>query len=270
MPYTPVQIANAFIQTGELADALDTLTQHLDAQPMDDAARRLRMGVLLRLRDEIHLRTALADFDLLSEVTADDQVQRSVILERLGDLDGAALAMEQARALKSTDDRLTERLLHLLAAQGKIVEALDQVRGQERTWRWLQWEGDLLVLVGDDQTATARYGLALAQLDARFDVEAEPYLAPIKARILLARGHAYRRLEQIEQAEAHYLEAARLIPSDPTIPFYRGLLAAQRGDLEMAISLCRAGLASASASLQENMLTMLRDYPPELERKIKG
>ena len=266
MPYSPLQLADAYIQTGELADALAALTQHLDADPGDDSARRLRIGLRLRLEGD-HLRAALADFDQLAAPTARDFAQRAVILERLGDLDGAAQAVEQARTLNPSDDRLTEQLLHLWRVQAKTATALDLLRSQPRTWRWLQWEGDFLVQAGDDITATARYGLALAQIDARFDVGVDKYLAPIKARILLARAHAYRRLDQIDQAENAYLEAGQLIPNDPAIPFHRGLLAYARGDLPTAIDLCRLGLTHASPTLRNELFNTLNAYP-ELQEKV--
>jgi tetratricopeptide (TPR) repeat protein len=166
--------------------------------------------------------------------------------------------VQEARTLDPHNERLTERLLHLWTAQGQTTAALDLVRSQARTWRWLQWEGDLLVQAGDDMTATARYGLALAQLDSRFDVSRDKYLAPIKARILIARAHAYRRLDQIDAADEHYQAAGQIIPDDPTLAFNRGLLAFARGDHEAAVQLCREGLAHANATLHNEMLAVLR------------
>ena len=39
--YNPITLADAFIQAGELDDALDALNQHLEANPSDDDARRV-------------------------------------------------------------------------------------------------------------------------------------------------------------------------------------------------------------------------------------
>lgn len=256
MTYTPMQLAEAFIQTGELADALDALDQHLDSSPGDEAARRLRIAVLLRLGGGDHLRQALSDFDSVTPLTADDEVQRSLILEKLDNLEDALQAMMRARSLNPVDDRLVERSLHLLIAQGKTGAALELVRTQPRAWRWLQWEGDLLVLTGDDMTATARYGLALAQLNERYPAD-DRFTTPIRARLLLARGDAYRRLGDLNQAEKHYIAAGKLIPTDPMIPFNRGLLAAERGSLPDALELCRRGLDQASIFLQKEMKTLL-------------
>jgi Flp pilus assembly protein TadD len=256
-----MQLAEAFIQTGELHDALDALNQQLDAHPGDDGARRLRIGVMLRMADDEHLRLALADFAHLAHLTADDYTQQSVILERLHDLEGAVAALSNARELKPADARLAERSLHLLIAQGKTSAALEVVRAQTRSWRWLQWEGDLLAMRGDDVMATARYGLALAQVDELFDTSVDKYIAPVKARLLLARAGAYRRLGQIEQADSHYRDAANLIPDDPTIPFNRGLLAMLQDSLPDALDLCRQGLTHARAMLRAEMEQALRSDP---------
>ena len=50
--YSPIELAEAFIRTGELADALDALNPHLEAQPNDETALRLRAAVLMRLPGE--------------------------------------------------------------------------------------------------------------------------------------------------------------------------------------------------------------------------
>lgn len=271
MPYTPMQLAEAFIQTGELTDALEALNQHLDANPGDDATRRLRIGVLLRLADDNYLNKALADFDQLADINADDEVQRSVILERLHDSEGALEAMTRARAINPDDARLVERNLYLLAAQNKIDAALEFVRTQPRTWHWLQWEGDLLVMCGDDMMATARYGLALAQMNERYTAD-DGFITPIRARLLLTRGDAYHRLGDFAQAEKHYIAAGKLIPTDPMIPFNRGLLAMQRGSLPDALKFCRKGYDEASAALRMEMEIVLRGDAlyAELARQLLG
>ncbi len=84
MGYSPMELAEAFIQTGELPDALDALNQQLTAYPDDETARRLRAQVLMRLPGEEHLRAALHDLDQLASPTAEDGLLRGILLEQLG------------------------------------------------------------------------------------------------------------------------------------------------------------------------------------------
>jgi tetratricopeptide (TPR) repeat protein len=256
MPYTPMQLAEAFIQTGELADALQAIDQQLGARPDDDHARRLRAAVLLRLDA---LADALHTLDQLAVPGAADHAQRAIILERGGDLPGALAAMRAAHEADPADSRLTERYIRLLSASGEHELALALARSQPRTWRWLQWEGDLLAQSGDDRMATARYGLALAQLEAQPDEAAAGYLAPLRARLLLARAHAYRRLGEYALAGEHYAAADDIMPNDPAIPFYRGLIHAAQGDSETAEALCRAALQQAAPEVAAGLRAELAD-----------
>jgi tetratricopeptide (TPR) repeat protein len=259
MAYTPMQLAEAFIQTGEFDDALDALNQHLQTEPGDDSARRMRIVVLLQLNGTDQLRLALEDSDQLQTPSADDLMRRSIILERLADLAGALQSMKTARALAPENERLVEREVHLLLAQNRLAEARTLVESQPQTWRWMQWAGDLAARDGDHAAAVERYDSALSQLDSRFDLSADQAARAIKARLLLARANTYRALKRPEQAESDYAEAAAIIPDDPIIPFNRGLLALERGDLESAVNLCREALAAASDTLQTNMRQTLKD-----------
>jgi tetratricopeptide (TPR) repeat protein len=258
MPYSPMQLAESFIKTGELTDALDALNQQLEEQPHDDEARRLRIDVLLRLAEVDYLQSALADINTLAEITAADYQRESVLYERLGDTAKAIESMHKAHKLAPADERLSERLLNLLMAQKHYAAALELVREQEKSWRWLQYEGDVLVLMGDDTLATARYGLVLAQLETFEGVMRADYLQGIKARVLLVRAHAYRRLQQIENAREHYQAAQLLLLKDPTISFNLGLLDALSGDIDSAVTQCRAALTNAPQILQDEMRESLR------------
>jgi tetratricopeptide (TPR) repeat protein len=251
LTYSPLELAAAFIQTGELDDALAALNQHLEDHPEDDRVRRWRINVLRQLD---HAPSALEDFPHLSEHTPDDMLNHSVLLEQAGEVEAAIEVMTAACAHWPENERLAERSVQLLMMAGRYDTALDVVRQQPRNWRWLGWEGDLLAQMGDDMTATARYGLALAQLGEQRD----SWLGPIRARLLLARAHAYRRLEFYEQADEAYLEAKVIVPDDPMIPFLRGLLRFLQDDLETALILCRPAYAAASEVLRRQMQQELR------------
>lgn len=260
MPYSPLQLAEAFIRTGELADALDALSAHLAVQPNDADARRLRAAVLLRQGDPASLQAALADLAALPDLTADDLIQQSVVYERSGQIGAALDAARQALALRPSDERLAERLVWLLTAYGDPLSALEVVRAQPRTWRWLEREGDLLARLGDWAAAAARYELALAQLETAFPVSSA-FVDGLRAAALLKQAEAFRRLDDAGNA-ANCLDAAEtLTPTEPLIPFLRGLLLAQAGNTADALALCAPAYALASAALRAEMRRALTDDP---------
>lgn len=264
MSYSPLELAAAFIQTGELNDALDALNTHLAQQSQDDRARRLRIGVCKHLGGD-HLQTALTDFEHIHTPEPEDVIQHSTLLEQSRQPDAALGVLAKAHNQWANHERLTERYLQVLLAHSQTETALLVVGVQPREWRWLQWEGDALALRGDHLLATARYGLALAQLADLVTEASARYFAPIQARLLLARAGAYCRAGLLDQAEEHYAAAATLIPDDPAIPFNQGLLAWLRGDQEQALRLCRAALQSARESLRAHLLA---DCEPELQELL--
>lgn len=272
MPFSAWQMAEACLQAGEVQDALQALEDHLKASP-DDAGRRLHAALLLRLRsDEAGLRRALADLDALSEEETDDLVQRSILYEKLGDAKAAQAQMRRTLEDRPDDERLVERLVWLLRQAGQLNEALALIRQQVRTWRWLRWEGDLLAELGDDTTASARYGLAMAQMEAQFDLSAEKHLAAQYAQMALARGNAFSRMGLVAAAEESYAIAAQHL-KDPGLDFNRGLLRLLSGELDEAEALCRAGLAAVSEAVRVTLWAELRAeerYARLLERLEQG
>ena len=123
MPYSPLQLAQAFIQTGEIEDALDALNEHLDTTPDDTEGRRLRAQVLARIPGETALRKALADLDALSEQTAHDYILRSALWEKLGRGAESLEAAARGHQTHPEDERLIERYLYVLRTQGDFAGA---------------------------------------------------------------------------------------------------------------------------------------------------
>lgn len=259
MAYTPLELAQVFIKTGELQDALDALATQLEQHPDDDETRRLRAQVLLRLPSPDNLRTALEDLDSLPQKQLEDHVLESIVHERAGQPDKAIHAMQIAHRTAPHDPRINERLIDLLITHADYQEALRLIQAQPRTRGWLEREADLLVKMGQDTMATARYGLALSHMDQTFDVANNQTHAAMKARVLMARGNAYRRLGQIDTARDHYIQARSLMPDDPALDFNLGLLAASDNQPEKALSLCQNALKQAAPALRAEMLQALTD-----------
>jgi hypothetical protein len=269
--YTPLELAEAFIQAGELVDALTALDEHLAAHPADVEARRLRASVRLRLDDPAGARDDLAALETLNR---DDHLTRLTIFERLDDSSGLAGAMQAAYTAYPDDPRVVERYLHLLQAQGDLKTARAVAAAQPATWRWDVWRGDLARADGDLSTAIAAYTAALSALAAAYAIDTERparvlagatseaialTVAGEYARLRLARAGVYVDLQDDAQADADYAVAGVLLPDDMTIPFNRGLIAWRQGDHPRARSLMQAALAGASAAMRARLRANLPD-----------
>ncbi|MFW5772892.1 MAG: hypothetical protein ACOCZH_06155 [Phototrophicaceae bacterium] len=273
MSYTPLQLAEAFIQAGELADALDALNTHLAAEPADDGARRLRAAVRLRLATVDDLHAALADLDSLTEAQPHDAITRSAVLERLGDIPAALDTLRRAHGDAPDDDRLAERLLQLLRAAGHLADAraLAQARADADLddWRWATWAGDLAAALDDPAAAEAHYTRALATLASRYAIDttrparllhdegvsdaAALAVEGAYGRLLLARSRCLTALDRRAAAAADLDTAAAMLPDDPAIPFQRGLLAVHEGDAEAGRALVEQAFAMASPAYAEHL-----------------
>lgn len=249
MAYPPLELALAFLKTGELTDALDALNQHLSASPTDDFARRLRIETCLRLQ---HYNEALVDSDTLMQPTADDWARRSVIHEQLSDLDGAIQAVQTALTMQPNDERFTERLIGLLQAKGNYAAALQALAHVPQTWRWRQWAGDLAAQAGQPDAAIACYTEALGLLAQHTDLMTTQWGHPLQARLLLTRAAVYRQRGAFDSADGDFAAAEALISDDPMIAFQRGLIAHVRGDTS-GLERCQAVYQAASPRLQAEM-----------------
>ncbi len=252
---TPLDRAAAFIRAGELDDALAALDQHLEAHPDDDDARRLRIDVLLRLPARAD--DALAALQALPELTEEDTIARLGVLIRLGASDALDTTLEGAYARFPDSLALADLLLARLYARRSSDRALELLADLPKSWQMLRWGGDFFALKGDDRSAAEHFCSALDQIGESKD----PLLQLQKATLLLKRADAYRRLKQYADADADYQAAAVIIPDDPMIPFNRGLLIFEQGNLRGALPLCREALDHAPDALRDRMRDVLYDDP---------
>ncbi|MCI0352746.1 MAG: hypothetical protein L0Z53_25270, partial [Acidobacteriales bacterium] len=207
MPYTPLQMAEAFIQAGELLDAADALTQHLEANPSDDAARRLRAQVYLRMRSEEHYHAALADLDQLAAPTLDDEVTRAIALEYLSDMEGAIQAVERARAAYPNDESIAERYFFMLMARRRYAEARALLDTMPQSWDWLEKAGDLASEYEGETQAIQYFSQAIERLETQFDTSADAFAQSIKSNLLAKRAQMYATLGQFTEADSDYIAA---------------------------------------------------------------
>jgi tetratricopeptide (TPR) repeat protein len=255
MAYSALEMADAFIKAGELQDALDTLNQHLESNA-DDEAYRLRAELLLRLEGEGHLQKALADLNVLSSPTPDDEMRRSVIFERMENQASALECAQKAYNARADDERFAERCLQLLMSQSKLEEASVLLDTLPDTWRWQQWRGDVAAARQDWQTARECYQAALVSLEQTIGFV---WIDGVKARVHLALADVCIQMSDYPQANLHYITAENFVPDDPMIPFNRGLVCALQGDAAQAIPLCRAAYGKANETLRARMEMTLRE-----------
>jgi tetratricopeptide (TPR) repeat protein len=250
---SPLELAEALILAGEMDDALDALSQHLTENPDDEDARRLRVRLLLSLQRG---KDALADLDALP---APDQVLAAQAYALLGDDARAVEAREQLlQAGADENPEQIELLLRDLYQRKEIDKALGRLADLDKTWRWLGWSGDFFVLRADYAIAAEHYCSALDELKQQ---ETNAILETQTAYLLLKRADVYRRLRQFAEADADYRAAEAIIPTDPMIPFNRGLLIFEQGSLRRALPLCRDALDHAPDALREHMRNTLLDEP---------
>jgi tetratricopeptide (TPR) repeat protein len=261
MPYTPMQLAEAFIQAGELTDALDALNQQLETNPGDETARRLRVKVYMRLRGEANFRAALADLDRLANATHDDVIQRSILLEQLLDFEGARTLLSDLHVAQPADERLAERLFFLLLRLKRFAEAHALLAKMPRTWDWLQKAGELATEDGNENQAPGYFSDALADLETRFDTTSDPFARASKAHLLSARAQAYATIQQFAQAEADYAAASAIQPDDPMLVFLRALTLLELGDITQAVTLYRAAYNAANPIYRETMGHIVAQNP---------
>lgn len=281
MSYSPMQLAEAFIQTGELTDALDALNQQMDAHPSDDHARRLRAAVLSRMPSEENQRRALDDLQNLRAPLPEDALLRATIHERLGAPTTALAIIMEAHQNAPTHERTTERYLHLLQKQKKFTQALDVlspiIAEPDANWRWLQWAGDFATALEHYTDAIVHYSRALDALQARYGIVAGAPAAKIEdneqiteqaaltvqgaiARLFTTRASCYECSGQFIDARRDYDMAQALIPDDTLIRLSRGILVAKMDDLKTAQALCQSALDDAPNDFRvQYLIPALRD-----------
>jgi tetratricopeptide (TPR) repeat protein len=235
MPYTPLQLADAFIQTGELQDALDALNQHLEANPGDDDARRLRIKVRMRMPDPVSLAPLLAELDKLTSLTADDYVQKSNIMQQLGRFKESSAAMGRAHTLKPDDLRIIENLVRALIRSKDFDSAKAVLAGLPRTSGWLRYTGEIAGKQGDFLAALKLYNEAISDVDRQLTKADNPLLVNTKVSLMSMRAMCYVNMEQYKEAVADYADMERLSPHDRFFKLWRGLNLARSGDTEAAV-----------------------------------
>ena len=271
MTYTPMQLAEVFIKTGELTDALDALNQQISDQPEDHIALRMRASVLLRLDSPKYLQQAIDDLHQLSDMTVDDYIQQSVIYERMGQNNEAVEAIRSAHNLSKTDERILERLVELLTHGDRYTEVLEILENAPQTWQWLLRRADVYALNNKPEQALNALNQAQAHLETVFPDLLSPVSRNTMAQIHIARGHVHMTLDNLKSAEADFKDALFHIPNDVTIQFNLGLIYARKKRLSRAVNYCKKALNNSSDYVRQTLIDVLNtdERYAELKSKLK-
>ncbi len=237
MAYSRLQLANTFLQTGELDDAKQVLADYFLGNPNSDdpdyeAMIRLWLDVLAH-GDEPDLRHALSEYHRLPDFLPTDYIKHAMIHYRLGELANARAILQTALSQYPNHDRLTESLLFIYQKQGDFKAGLALLNTLPQKWIWARWSGDFALTGRDYAIAIAHYSQAIRLLEAQYGLSddtpamilASPSMTDaegltimgVYAELLLARAEAYRQNNQMDDAKRDEARAKRLIPHDPTI-----------------------------------------------------
>lgn len=259
MSYSPMELAEVFIKTGELDDALEALNQQLRDEPKDEKARRLRASVLLRFNEPEHLQNALRDLQQIATPTRDDYVQQSVIYERLDQTDDSIQVMHTAHRQLPDDERVLERLVELMTDAKQYNEVIDLLKQAPQTWRWLMRQADAYTLNNHPDEALVALNQAQQHLLTIFPDLLSPVSRNSMARIHVARGQVHMKLNNLDDAESDFKDALYHIPDDATITFNLGLIYALKDNMSKAKRYCQRALNNTSDYVRKTLIDVLND-----------
>jgi tetratricopeptide (TPR) repeat protein len=272
MPYSDLQLASVFIQTGELDDALEALNRHLAATPLDGDALRLRAEIMMRRLDPDSLAAALTDLDAITRPLPDDYLKRATVMLRMDQTAEALDTLDDAHRHFPDNGRVLERLLQLLRDAGRLSQARRLVAQQAQSdWRWRSWAGELAAAENDLNAAIGHVSAAIEQLRTQYGLQSEGpahldhmmQMAVVGAfaRLHLNRGNAYQQIGHWQAATHDYALAARMLPGDASITLKRGIIAWMDNNQQLATALCQDAFANASENVRAILLALLDDYP---------
>lgn len=162
MPYTALQLAEAHLQAGELAESLACLNVHLVQHPDDPQALRLRSQLLMHSDRVEDLEQALHDLQQLQTDDWQDVQRLAFLYEKRGNPQQAILILQQALE-RIPHERLRGYLLELYRRLGRLQEAL--ALAQESGWDRLVAE--LALELDDYPLAQSAWTRCIASFNSR-------------------------------------------------------------------------------------------------------
>ncbi|HZZ92536.1 MAG TPA: tetratricopeptide repeat protein [Usitatibacter sp.] len=190
------------------------------------------------------------------------ELQLGIVLQKLGDLEGAIAAMRTAVALRPDVAASHRNLAAVLVAAGRVPEARDALRqaldahAQDATL-WLRLAA-----------VSTQLGDAVAALQA---LERAVMSMPATAGAWRDIGHAYAEYWRYEDAERALNLAAALDPGQSETESLRAVVRQELGDTQGALEALRSALARAPADLpsavnERLMLPQVYEDPADVLR----
>ena len=208
MPYTALQLAEAHLQAGDLAESLACLNSHLVQQPHDLTALRLRSHILMRSDRADDLKQALHDLQQLEAPDWQDVQRIAFLYEKLGDPQQALMNLQHAIE-RDPNERLKGYLLELYRRLGRLNDAL--ALAQQSGWE--QWVAELAFELGENALAQSSWTRFIASLTLRV-----ASLSGLEQNQLWwaywKRGLAFAHDRQWESALADFKQALTLSAAD--------------------------------------------------------
>ncbi len=257
MRYTPMELAESFLKTGELTDALDALNQQLLDAPTDQEARRLRAQLLTRLGQP---QNALDDLQQLTDFSTDDVLLQVRLYEMLGQFDDALDVLQTTYNQRPEDGKLAENWWQLLTRQQRYEEAAQIAAVQLTDWRWQQLHGQSLASNGQISEAIAVYQQALASLEAKLPNFSDQRNAQAwQAQLMLLLVGCYVKQRDWQNAQT-MLNQVRPLTEDSIVTFYTGMVAVGQGQIADGIKYIQTALQASSLEVRAALLHDLRDH----------
>ncbi|MFZ4826630.1 MAG: tetratricopeptide repeat protein [Phototrophicaceae bacterium] len=208
MPYTALQLAEAHLQGGDLAESLVAIHTHLQQFPHDPHGLRLRSQLLMHTDQQDDLQQALHDLQQLETPNWQDIQRMAVLHEKLGNPQQALAVVQQALD-HDPHERLKGYQLELYRRMGQLEDALRLAQHAG----WGQWVGELALELGDYPLAQSAWTGVIESLHAHGVALSGLGLNQLW-RAYWNRGLAHAYLQQWEQALADFEEAIVLSVAD--------------------------------------------------------
>jgi Tfp pilus assembly protein PilF len=257
MAYAPHQLAEAYLQAGEVSDALAVLDSHLAQSPDDETCHHLRAEIRLRVGD---FSGAAEDFSRITNLQPESVILYSVALVNIGKTHDALHQLSLAYEADNRHEALVMRYVELLIAEGDISTARHIIHQQltitTSPHYWHIRLGDVLVMNHQPAEAIPHYTRAIKALSPQAD--AGSHIGVMVGGWLCRRAAAFATYGDKNSALKDYASAQKLLPDDGMILVNMGLLMLSHNPTQ-ALAYVQDAWARASVMMRQRIREVVPD-----------